>query len=90
MTYPPRPLHCRDLRKPPFIASSRQLFSSNHTMTTARSVATETALTPEVSPISSLILHPLLSDPKFVLAVLAVLLSVVVFSCPFSNTFRLS
>ena len=42
--------------------------------------------TPEVEPITSLIAHPLLQDPKFLVAVVAVVIGVVVFSGQFGET----
>ncbi|KAI9638565.1 signal recognition particle receptor beta subunit-domain-containing protein [Dioszegia hungarica] len=50
-------------------------------MASPRNAASGARVTPEVESISSLLLHPLLQDPKFVAAVLAVFLSVVLFTC---------
>lgn len=41
-------------------------------------------LTPEVEPLTSLLLHPLLQDPKFLAAVGGVVILLLVYTCTWS------
>lgn len=59
----------------------QELRESVRHMSSAQRGASSPKLTPEVEPITSMLLHPLLQDPKFLAAVLAVTLSVILYSC---------